>query len=133
MIHTKESLLKREKEDQIIINMIKKYPTNLKYAHKQAAIVIGASLSSISGRYYQRIKKNLENPVIAIGNEQGLVLNTKNTMLKSDTSNEVRKALLIAVFNAVPLAQGIEFMLINLTNQEQQVILERMISKLKTA
>ena len=124
---------KRDREDAILIDMIKKYPTNIAYACQQAAVIVGISMKAMSGRYYQRIKKKDNQAIIATGSEKGLIINTKNTKLESNTSNEVRKALLVAVFNSVPLPDAIEFLLNNLTNVEQQTLLERMINKLKSA
>jgi len=129
---TKDFLAQRDKEDAILIDMIKKYPTNISYACQQAAVILGISYKAMSGRYYQRIKK-AKQAIIATGSEKGLIINTKNTKLEANTSNDVRKALLIAVFNSVPLPDAIEFLLGNLTSVEQQTLLERMINKLKSA
>lgn len=126
-----QAQIRAAKDDLVIIDCIKKSPTNLSAAFEEAGIKLGRTTRAIMARYYAYLKKQIDNPVLAIGNERGLILNTKNTLTKSGTSNDVRRALIKAAVNVIPVNESLDYLLSHMTDDEQQSLLERMINKLK--
>lgn len=69
-------------EDNIIIEQIKLYPTNLKHAFQEAEKLIERSWTSIQFRYYGNLRGDPKVKAITCGSKQGFTQNVKN--LKRD-------------------------------------------------
>lgn len=67
-------------EDNIIINCIKEYPTNLSYAFKQASLRMNGKRTAraIELRWYTVLKKKDNINIITVGTEKGFTKNSKN-------------------------------------------------------
>lgn len=93
-----------EKEDQIIISTVKNCPNNLTLAFEQAAQVICRNPQGIAQRYYSRLRKDFD--IIAVGSDQGLCINTKNTPRTDDT---IIVETAMVLFGKMTKAQKIQF------------------------
>ena len=77
--HTKtNSMLAYTTDDQLIIlECVKQSPNNLSHAFHQASLKINKPERSIMQHYYRKLRK--KDPLFAIGNDKGLIVNVKNT------------------------------------------------------
>jgi len=81
-------------EDQTIINNIKKYPTNIKYALTLSASELSTTFEKLNNRYYKHLKHY--HPILTVGSEIGFSNNVKNTLrdvngnLKSPDMSDVQ-------------------------------------------
>jgi hypothetical protein len=115
-------------EDATIIEFIKKYPTNLNLAFKQAAVKLGRSESSCSQHYYAKLRN--ADPIIVVGSDQGLVSNKKVVKFEEDASSKTRKAMMLAMFASLDPAIVVETFLGLLTMDEQKDLFKRATVKL---
>jgi hypothetical protein len=75
-----------ETEDLIIINQIKNYPTNIKYALSEAQKLIPRrSLSSVDFRWYNTLRKQDNVNAITCGSNKGFTKNVKNVHVDKKT------------------------------------------------
>lgn len=93
-----------QQEDQLIISTIKNYPNNLTLAFEQAGEIIGRNPQAVSQRYYTKLKKDFD--IIAVGSDQGLCINTKNTPRNDDT---IIVETAMVLFSKMTKAQKIQF------------------------
>lgn len=78
-----------KREEEVIIDLIRQYPTNLKYAFEQAAERLGRDAMSISSKWYGDIRKNPEyKGLITTGSEKGFSNNVKNVFAKDGEAPE---------------------------------------------
>jgi len=70
--------------DEVIIQEVKNYPTNLSHAFKVASERVGCSVHHCIRRYYTKIKKSPEVHAITCGSEKGFTQNVKNTLRDSE-------------------------------------------------
>ena len=115
-------------DDAVLIESIKRYPTNLGLAFQEAGTELGRTASSTSQRYYGYIKKNV--PVIATGSDQGIASNTKIVPFTGDQDTDTRKAMMLAMFGSMDPSLVIEAFLDLLTMDEQKSLFKRSIAKL---
>ena len=66
-----------KEQDEIIINEIKNYPTNILNAFKEASIKIGKSQGCIQQRWYKHLKHGKQ--IVSVGSSKGFSNNVKNT------------------------------------------------------
>jgi hypothetical protein len=122
------------KEDDIILECIKKSPTNISKAFDNAVKLLkGRSSKAISQRYYTVLRNN--NSVIALGNENGLIINTKNTRrdVKNSLSNALlRDNLLRTALNTLDKEKLIEVLLDTLSVTDKTDLLLKVVNNLKT-
>lgn len=67
-------------DDNIIIEFIKKSPTNISHAFQQAAEKLDINFNTISSRYYSTIRK--KNTIVTCGSSAGMSSNVKNVARK---------------------------------------------------
>lgn len=65
-------------EDETIINNIKKYPTNIKYALTISAVELKTTFEKLNNRYYKHLKYT--HTVLTVGSEIGFSNNVKNNL-----------------------------------------------------
>ena len=72
-------------EDEMILDLMGQYPTNLGIAFEQAGLKLGRTSASVSGHYYSKIKAdpNLK-PIMALATNRGVVINTKTVARKDN-------------------------------------------------
>ena len=81
-------------EDETIINNIKKYPTNIKYALILSAEELRTTFQKLNNRYYKHLKYS--HTILTVGSEIGFSNNVKNTLrdingnLQSPDMNDVQ-------------------------------------------
>lgn len=73
-----------KKEQDIIINEIKNYPTNIKHACEKAALMLNRSYGATSFYYYNHLRKDPKVKAITCGSKQGFTQNVKNIMRDED-------------------------------------------------
>jgi len=83
------------KDDQVIIDKISKYPTNIDFACTEAAAELGRSRGGVLQRYYSTLKKG--NPVTSLATTQGYVVNVKNTPIAKDTGEDLRMEIMMDI------------------------------------
>jgi len=67
-----------KEEDEIIINQVKNYPTNLLHAFREASKLIDRAETAISFRYYHKLKKDPSIVALTVGSKKGFTQNVKN-------------------------------------------------------
>ena len=77
-------------EDNIIIEKVKQYPTNLQHAFSEAAITLdnGKTRTQVEGRWYSKLRKKAGVHAVSVGSERGFSRNTKNVARKDGTMPE---------------------------------------------
>ena len=76
-----------KEEDEIIINEVKNYPTNLLHAFTEAAKKIeGRSVKTISQRWYVYLKKKDDVSALTCGSNKGFTQNVKNVCRDSENN-----------------------------------------------
>lgn len=78
-----------EEEDHVIINNIKNFPTNLKYAFKISSedpLLKERSLPSIAQRWYGHLRRQTNIHSVSCGSKNGFTQNVKN-VLRDENSN----------------------------------------------
>lgn len=105
-----------KREDEIIINEVKNYPTNLLFAFKQAAPKLPErNAHSISMHWYQKLRKNDNTKAVTCGSEKGFTQNVKNVHVNDDGNlpDQNLKHYLFVVKE-----------LLNLPNKERKLIIQ---------
>ena len=74
-------------EDSIVVEQVRKSPTNLKQAFKEAARVTGRSVPACSQRWYTVLSKDKSNACFITVSGQHKSLNRKNGTGTSCTNN----------------------------------------------
>ena len=80
-------------EDSIVVEQVRKSPTNLKQAFKEAARVTGRSASACSQRWYTVLSKDKSNACFITVSGQYKSLNRKNGTGTSCTNNLFTRVL----------------------------------------
>ena len=80
-------------EDTQVVDQVRKSPTNLKQAFKEAARVTGRSELACSNRWYTVLSKNKNNACFITVSGQHKSLNRKNSSGTSCTNNLFTKVL----------------------------------------
>ena len=80
-------------EDSIVVEQVRKSPTNLKQAFKEAARVTGRSASACSQRWYTVLSKDKSNACFITVSGQHKSLNRKNGTGTSCTNNLFTRVL----------------------------------------
>lgn len=80
-------------EDSIVVDQVRKSPTNLKQAFKEAARVTGRSERACSARWYTVLSKDKNNACFITISGKHKVLNRKNGKGTSCTQNLFTKIL----------------------------------------
>ena len=80
-------------EDSIVVEQVRKSPTNLKQAFKEAARVTGRSASACSQRWYTVLSKDKSNACFITVSGQHKSLNRKNSTGTSCTNNLFTRVL----------------------------------------
>jgi len=78
-----------KQEDQLIIEKISKYPSNLDFACSEAANELGRSRGGVLYRYHTVLKKS--KPIHSLATNQGFKVNVKNTQMKIDDSQDLKR------------------------------------------
>lgn len=120
-----------EKEDAIIIDCVKHSSTNLSRAFKNASNKLrDRSEASVSTRYYSNIRNN--NVLMAIGNEHGLLVNTKNVRrnVKDFDSITLRDTMLKAGFDTLSKEKIIELFISDMTGEEKTKLLLKIVKNI---
>lgn len=121
-----------QKEDNVILDCLSKYPTNLQYAFEQASsMLIDRPVKGVEKRYYNKLRKL--SAVIATGSKRGVMANTKNTMrigrLAPGTPNLKNKMIITALSN-LPKEKAVGFILDNLSDADKISILNKIINNI---
>lgn len=75
-----------EWEDLIIINQVKNYPTNLRFAFREAGKqLLKRSLSSIEFRWYSYLRGKNDVNAMTTGSNKGFTQNVKNLHVDKET------------------------------------------------
>jgi hypothetical protein len=98
-------------EDKTIINNIKKYPTNIKYALTLSAEELRTTFEKLNNRYYKHLKYS--HTILTVGTEIGFSNNVKNTLRDIDGN------LKLPDMNDV---QWLMKQILNLSEQERNTI-----------
>ena len=80
-------------EDSIVVDQVRKSPTNLKHAFKEAARVTGRSEVACSQRWYTVLSKDKSNACFITVSGQHKSLNRKNGTGTSCTNNLFTRVL----------------------------------------
>ena len=80
-------------EDSIVVEQVRKSPTNLKQAFKEAARVTGRSELACSNRWYTVLSKDKNNACFITVSGQHKSLNRKNSSGTSCTNNLFTRVL----------------------------------------
>ena len=80
-------------EDSIVVEQVRKSPTNLKQAFKEAARVTGRSASACSQRWYTVLSRDKSNACFITVSGQHKSLNRKNGTGTSCTNNLFTRVL----------------------------------------
>ena len=80
-------------EDSIVVEQVRKSPTNLKQAFKEAARVTGRSASACSQRWYTVLSKDKSNACFITVSGKHKSLNRKNSSGTSCTNNLFTRVL----------------------------------------
>lgn len=80
-------------EDSIVVEQVRKSPTNLKQAFKEAARVTGRSVAACSQRWYTVLSKDKSNACFITVSGQHKSLNRKNSTGTSCTNNLFTRVL----------------------------------------
>lgn len=80
-------------EDSIVVEQVRKSPTNLKQAFKEAARVTGRSVLACSQRWYTVLSKDKNNACFITVSGQHKSLNRKNGTGTSCTNNLFTRVL----------------------------------------
>ena len=80
-------------EDSIVVEQVRKSPTNLKQAFKEAARVTGRSVPACSQRWYTVLSKDKSNACFITVSGQHKSLNRKNSKGTSCTNNLFTRVL----------------------------------------
>ena len=80
-------------EDTHVVDQVRKSPTNLKHAFKEAARVTGRSEIACSNRWYTVLSKDKKNACFIIKSSKQKALNRKNGKGTSCTQNLFTKIL----------------------------------------
>ena len=80
-------------EDSIVVEQVRKSPTNLKQAFKEAARVTGRGVSACSQRWYTVLSKDKSNACFITVSGQHKSLNRKNGTGTSCTNNLFTRVL----------------------------------------
>ena len=115
-------------EDEILIDSIQQYPANLTLAFREAAVVLGRTQSSVSGRYYTTLRDR--EAIITVGSPKGVMINKKVVTFKEDGDDDIRKNMIVAMFDGVDTAEAIETLLGLLSMKEQKDLFKRSVAKL---
>jgi len=76
-------------EDLVLIEMVKRYPTNLKHAFSEAAVTLGnKNRTQTETRWYNHLRKRNNVDAVSVGSERGFSKNTKNVPRKDGTMPE---------------------------------------------
>ena len=71
-------------EDAVIIEQVKLYPTNLKHAFQEAAVLLDRTWKSIHFRYYITLRDDPKVKAITCGSKLGFTQNVKNLRRDED-------------------------------------------------
>lgn len=75
-----------ESEDLIIINQVKNYPTNIRYAFKEAQkLMPRRNEKAIGMRWYTKLSKLESTNAITCGSNKGFTKNVKNICISKET------------------------------------------------
>ena len=78
-----------KEEEQIVIENVRKYPTNLAHAFSESALQLeGRAPASISALWYDKLRKRDDVQAITIGSSKGYSQNAKNTLRKDGVMGE---------------------------------------------
>lgn len=80
-------------EDTQVVDQVRKSPTNLKQAFKEAARVTGRSALACSNRWYTVLSKDKNNACFITVSDQHKSLNRKNSSGTSCTNNLFTRVL----------------------------------------
>lgn len=79
-------------EDELILNLIKSYPDNIKEAFRQAKVILKIrTIGSIRQRYYNFLKKT--NKVLTVGSKKGF---TKNNVKNRQNNSKGQSIPLVS-------------------------------------
>ena len=67
---------------KVILEQIRLYPDNLNNAFVESGKIINRSLTAISFKYYDDLKKRPEFRAVSVGSKKGFTQNVKNTPRK---------------------------------------------------
>lgn len=94
-METKEKPTKRTRnlftkdEDDVIVRLVKQYPTNLVYAFSEASIQLpGRDSSTITKRWYNHLRKSEDIQAVTVGSSRGYSHNSKNVARKDGVMRE---------------------------------------------
>lgn len=121
-----------QKEDNIVIDAISKYPTNLNYAFEYASSkLVDRSAKGVSQRYYQHLKKT-SNALMATGSSVGVMVNTKNTKRigRLKPSANLKNKMIITALSQFSKEKTVLFFLDNLSDKDKITILNKIISNI---
>lgn len=71
-------------DDNVIIEQIKLYPTNLAHAFSEAANLLDREPKAVHSRYYVNLKKDPKVKAITCGSKKGFTQNVKNLQRDAD-------------------------------------------------
>lgn len=73
-----------QEDEQVIIELVRQYPTNIRYALNQASLKLDKSLDNVSATYYARLRNKYPN-TISVGSSSGSTSNVKNALVNKET------------------------------------------------
>lgn len=73
-----------QEQKDIIVEQVKKYPTNLQYAFKEASRITGRLQISITNLWYSKLKFDPKIAAITCGSKHGFSQNQKNKFRDKD-------------------------------------------------
>lgn len=121
-----------QKEDNIVIDAISKYPTNLAYAFEYASgKLIDRSVIGVSQRYYKHLRKT-STALMATGSNKGVMINTKNTMRigRLKPSANLKNKMLITALSQFSKEKAVSFFLDNLSDKDKIAMLNKIINSI---
>lgn len=71
-------------DDNVIIEQIKLYPTNLKHSFQESAKILDRDWTGIHFRYYKTLRKDPKVKAITCGSKSGFTQNVKNLWRDED-------------------------------------------------
>ena len=120
------------REDEIIVECIKRSTGNLSKAFELASTRLRSrSKASVSTRYYSTLKHG--TALMAIGNEHGLLINTKN--MPRNISSEISSAklkddLLKMTFDALSKEKIIELVISDMSSEDKSNLLLKIVENI---
>lgn len=71
-------------DEQVIIELVRQYPTNIRYALNQAALKLDKKVDNVRATYYARLRNKYPN-TISVGSSSGSTSNVKNALVDKET------------------------------------------------